>query len=475
MNLESVLTVKNLPPTEKRMLADLLTVWEHKLQNNKKRVDYYEGKNKLKDLGIAIPQNMRNLNAVVGWPAKAVDGLAVRSRFNGCVFSDGKDHGITEILDANMFKNIYFQAVVSELINSVAFLTVSHGDVDEPKAIINAYSALNAAALWDDRKKRIACGLTVIDCDSNVTTGEIIPVWVNLYTNTDIWEIRRKNAQSPWVAQNYPHKMGRPLIEPLVYRPSLDRPFGKSRINKAVMSYTDRAVRTAVRGEISSELFSAPQKYILGANDSLFEDKTRWEAYYGSIFALSKDADGDVPQFGQLNAASMSPHIEYMRHLAQLFSGETSISLSELGFANDSNPTSQEAIIAEREPLIIEAESLNDTNGYALRNVCLMAIATSQDKALSDLTPEEKSLTVRFKDPAYPAIVSETDAVTKLCSVFDWMKDSEVLIERLGFSEDELTRLMIDKDRAQGKQMLETIAAAVKTTPPQAVVSESNG
>lgn len=464
MNLNSVLTVKDLPAPEKKMLEDLLTVWQNKLVKNRERVKYYDGKNPLKDLGIAIPPMLKNLNAVIGWPAKAVDSLAVRSRFNGCVFSDGQDHGIKEILDANMFENIYYQAVVSELINSVAFLTVSHGDVGEPPAIINAYSALNAAALWDDRKKRISCGLTVIDCDIDVTTKQITPVWVNLYTDTHIWEIRRSSESAPWHAEGHEHHMSRPLIEPLVYRPSLDRPFGKSRINRAVMSYTDRAVRTAIRGEISSELFSAPQKYILGADDTLFEDKNRWEAYYGSIFALSKDADGDVPQFGQINAASMTPHIEYMRHLAQLFAGETSISLAELGFANDANPTSEPAIKAEREPLLIEAEHLNGTNGYALRNVCLMAIATAQNKPLKDLTPAEKSLVVRFKDPAYPVLSSESDAISKLTSAFDWMRNSDVLIEKLGFSEDELTRLQADKERATGQNTLNTIAAALKTS-----------
>lgn len=110
MNLNSVLTVKDLPAPEKKMLEDLLTVWQNKLVKNRERVKYYDGKNPLKDLGIAIPPMLKNLNAVIGWPAKAVDSLAVRSRFNGCVFSDGQDHGIKEILDANMFENIYYQA-----------------------------------------------------------------------------------------------------------------------------------------------------------------------------------------------------------------------------------------------------------------------------------------------------------------------------------------------------------------------------
>ena len=247
---------------------------------------------------------------------------------------------------------------------------MSKGAADEAPAIISAYSAENTAAVWDYRHKRIKAGLTVVDIRTSAYSEPEI-VWVNLYTDTDVWEIKKEGYS--WKAYQHPHAMGRPMIEPLVYRPSLDRPFGKSRISRAVMSITDSAVRTSLRAEVSSEFFTAPQKYVLGANEEMFKDG-KWEAYIGNWLALTKDEDGDTPHLGQLTQGSMQPHTDYMRSLASRFSGETSIPISELGVISD-NPSSAQAIYAAKESLLVEAESLNDTNGEALKVIGQMAIA----------------------------------------------------------------------------------------------------
>lgn len=63
-----------------------------------------------------------------------------------------------------------------------------------------------------------------------------------------------------------------------------------------------------------------------------------------------------MPQFGQLTQGSMQPHIDYMRSLAVRFSGETNVSLSELGVVSD-NPSSAEAIYAAKEALVAAATS----------------------------------------------------------------------------------------------------------------------
>ena len=60
---------------------------------------------------------------------------------------------------------------------------------------------------------------------------------------------------------------------------------------------------------------------------------------------MTRDEDGNVPTFGQIAAASMEPHIAYMRNLAARFSGATNVPISELGIVQD-NPSSAEAIYA---------------------------------------------------------------------------------------------------------------------------------
>lgn len=450
MNLFQIKSANGLPQRETQILNDLLLVWSKKLSRNQKRVQYYLAKNKLRDLGISIPPSLTDVETVVGWPAKAVDALAVRSRFDGFTTDSGEDADLQEVLEANRFKVMYRQAVTSELIASCAFMTVSKGGEGEPPVIVSAYSAVNAAAVWDMRRKRIKHGMTVVDVDRR-PGHEAEPLWVNLYTDDAVWEIKKEGGK--WRARRNPHSMGRPMMEPLVYRPTLDRPFGQSRISRAVMSITDSAVRTALRSEVAAEFFTAPQKYLLGADDDVFDTLSKWEAYIGNIFTVTKDEDGDVPKFGQLAQASMQPHTDYLRSLAARFSGETSIPVSELGVIHD-NPASAEAIYACKESLVIEAENLNETNGEALKAIGRMALATLRDVPLDSLDEDAMSIKPVWKNPAMPSIVSQADAMVKIISAMPWIAESRVALEEFGFGEDKITRLMNDKRRAEARALL---------------------
>lgn len=456
MNLLDAAHVEGLPEEEHGMLRDLLQIWSEKQAKNRLRMKYYSGKNRLKDLGISIPPPLKDIETVVGWPAKAVDALALRSRFDGFTFAGENDFGINDILAANKFKRTYRMATLDELINCCSFITVSKGGDNEPDVIVSAYTTMQAAADWDMRGKCIKCGLTVVDMKKIDEGGVAEPVWVNLYTKNDVWEIKYDDGE--WTSRRNSHNMGRPLMEPLSYRATLERPFGRSRITRAVRSITDSAVRCALRTEVTAEFFTAPQRYVLGADDSLFKDNPKWEAYIGTWLALTKDEDGDFPRVGQFAAPSVQPHTDYMRSLAARFAGETGVPISELGVIHD-NPASAEAIYAAKETLVIEAETLNEDNGEALKEIGKMVLAISQDKKIDDLTDEEKTITPRFKNPARPSLVSQADAIVKAISAVPFIAESNVALEELGFNEDQITRLNADKAKAAAQALLQSSMA----------------
>ena len=468
--------VLGLPDKYAALFSNTFDVWNAHLARNRVRDRYYDGKNALKDLGISIPPSLTNIETVVGWPQKAVDSLAVRSRFDGYGGSDA----LNDLIEQNNFFSSYKQAVQSELIQSPAFVTVTRGGVGDPAVVLSALSSSNAAALWDYRLKRIRCGLVVSDVDDYGRPDAYL-----LYADDAIVAVSR-HGQSTWLCDAImPQSMGRPLMEPLVYRPTLDRPFGRSRVTRAVMSITDSAVRTALRSEIASEFFTSPQKYLLGADPELFsggtetdettddagtETKTekpamtKWEAYIGNILALTRDQNGDVPTVGQFPAASMQPHTEYMQSLAARFAGETSIPISSLGVVSD-NPSSAEAIYAAREDLIIEAEDLNELNGRALRNVGMMALAILGNKPMSQLTDDERSIQTRFMNPARPSLVSQSDAMTKQASVFPDIVKTRVYWEELGYTHEQVDGIMTAVQASSAtdtiKQMMQESKAQV--------------
>lgn len=463
-NMPTVSPSNALTSEELAMFGECLEKWNCKLSRNYKRMRYYEGKNRLRSLGIAIPPIFKDVETVVGWPTKAVDYLSSRVRFDGFTFHGGyTDQVFKDAIEANNLRNGISQATTSELIHSCAFVTLSKGDVGEPPVVISEYSAVNGAVLWDYRRKRVKCGITIVDIDKQRQPNRI-----NLYTDDAVIILVRDG--NTWSAQRLDHDMGRPLIEPLVHKASLDKPLGKSRISRAVMSITDSGVREVLRTEISSEFFTTPQRYVLGADESLFADTTKWEAYIGNFFALGgADEDGNMPQVGQFPQMSMQPHTDYLRSLASQFAGETSIPVNSLGIIHD-NPASAEAMNAANEDLIIEAQNLIDSNGSSLRNIALMAMAIIEDVTMDELTDDQKGVMPSYKNPAMPSIVSQADAWTKIVSVApDDVKSgifsSDIFWEQLGFSEDQRDRIMKAMTKASATATINSLmneAKAVK-------------
>ena len=443
-----IASAQGLQDKDRETVVALYDLYERKLRRNLLRDRYYEMKQKPKDLGISVPPHLKRLEQVIGWSAKAVDSLANRSQFDGFVCDDEATLAtLQNVVLRNNLKRKYRKAVRSELKHSCSFVTVSK--FTDGHAAINVYPATAASALWSDHLGRISAGMVVVDRD-NTTRGNGRPVWVEVFTDDSVIEIVKENEQ--WFANYNYHSMGRCLMEALVHNATLDRPMGTSRITRAVMNICDSAMRASVRSEISAEFFTSPQKYLLGADNEALKGMSKWDAYIGNIFAVTKDKTGETPQFGQLSQGSMQPHVDYMRSLAARFSGETNVPISELGIVSD-NPSSAEAIYASKEALVIDAQNLNCDNGEALQRVAQMALAVEKDTDLAKIQDETLNLQTKFKNPAIPSLVSQADAIVKAVSAFPWLANSDVALEEFGFNDEQIQRLQQDRRRAQAQEL----------------------
>lgn len=423
------LMTARLSREHREMLYDLLDIWYDKLGRNRLKHRYYDGKNALKDFGISTPPELLSVETIVGWPQKAVDALAVRSRFDGFTAADDDIQlQLDKIADRSRLGIKYRQAVTSELIQSCCFATV--GVDDDGNAHIDFYSAEDASAVWDDAKGRIDYGMVINDRDRRG-----IPVEISMYLE-DLKVRFFDTGRGYWDFEEEPYRMGRPTMEVFAYRPTYRKPFGQSRISRAVMSITDSAVRCALGGDVSFQFAVAPQKYLMGVDKDVFSQQTKWEAYIGNILALGyNNPDGVMPQFGQLPQASMQQYVDYMRALAARFAGETNVPMHMLGIIHD-NPSSAQALYAASEPLIIECQDLNDCSRDSMKTLALMCIAAERDKALDDLKDEERDLTANFVNPAMPSIVSQADAMVKIASVVPEFAGTDTFFEQVGMSED---------------------------------------
>ena len=428
------------------------------IQKNK----YYEGRISLDEvnLGIALPESIKGLEIGCAWGAKCVDVLAARSMFDGFVGTNGEDIAdLDQITADNNLIFEYMKACRDELKFGCTFATLSADDDIGVK--IRFHSPQTAAAMWNGEKGRIDCGFAIIDSvvdeiDSNIWTPSVI----NYYTDDYVWVFRGINNQ--WYAEAYPHSMGRPLIEPLIWNATSNKPFGRSRIKEPIRRLIQGYVRTIANATIGLEFSTSPQKYLLGVTDEQFDVviNQKFRQYIGSIIAATPNPEtGQNPQFGQLMQGNISPHVEMIRILATQFSAATGLTVTDTGVVSEANPTSADAVLAQSQTLVAMAEQLNVGNGDALRNIALMAQAIKNSVPLDDLTESQRDVMAHFKNPAMPSVAATTDAAIKIASVRQEFGATDTFLEMIGFDKASIRKIKAEESRVRGLITLEEIEA----------------
>lgn len=432
------------------LLARLIMQWQAKRARNRLKTDYWNGKHKLDHIGFSIPPALRKLEEVVGWPAKAVQAHAERCMFDGFVSKNDSDdpYGIQRTLIENRFDIELPMAITSTMVHSCAFISVTPGEVKagEPEVLVTPQSAQWASGIWNPHTRALDAAFAVNSVDDY---GR--PTEMTLYT-TDRILVLSYVAGNWRLTNETSHGLNRVPVEPLVYRPTLERPFGSSVISRPVMSITDDAVRTVLRSETSAEFYSAPQYLLLGADPDSFTDDDGnpipvWEFIMGRINLLSKDEDGDVPKLEQISQQSVQPHIEQLRELACRFSGETNVPVSSLGVVTD-NPSSAEAMHAAEKDLVIDCAAATRVFGAALRRVGQDIVMMRSDGP-NEMDDELATLTARWRNPALPSVIDAGDAMVKLIGAFPWLAETTVALEEVGFTDEQITRLLAEKRRNQ--------------------------
>lgn len=453
--------IVGLPDEEKVRLMKLVDTFNSHSFKNTEKDKYYEGKIALADvnLGIALPQGMQGLEIGCAWGAKTVDVLAARSMFDGFVGASGADVSeLSDVVEKNRLIAEYMKACRDELKYGCTFATLSADDVIGCK--IRFHSPQTASAVWNGEKGRIDYGFAIIDTVPNNDALFWQPSVINYYTDSAVWVLNRNLSTSIWYAEEHPHKMGRPLMEPLIWNATSNKPFGRSRIKEPIRRLIQGYVRTIANATIGLEFATAPQKYLLGVTDEQYDTlvNQKFKQYVGNILASTVNPEtGEKPTFGQLQQGSISPHVEMIRVLATQFSAASGLSVTDTGVVNDANPTSSDAILAQSQTLIGMAEQLNTGNGDALKMIALMALAIIHGVSLNDLTEEQTDVVAHFKNPAMPSVAVTADAAIKIASARPNFAQTDTFLEMIGFDQADIRRIDAQESLARGLSVLEEV------------------
>lgn len=391
-----------------------------KLRRKKYRVRtryrYYEQKNRARDWGISTPPDLKYWMSTLGWCAKGVDELADRLQFKNF---KNDPLSMTAVYDQNNKKILTDSAILSALIGSCSFVYITT-EAGKPK--LKIIDAAHATGEIDPSTMMLKEGYAVLDYDKQdnpIMEAYLIPGMTYIYENGEL-------------VQSIPNISPHPLLVPIIYKPDAVRPFGHSRITRACMSISDSATRSVKRSEVASEFGSINQKWAIGLdpdNDAL----ESWNAAMSSMLRIDKNEDGSndvkVGQFDQLN---FEPQNDQIRMFAGLFSGETGLTLDDLGFPSD-NPSSAEAIKSTHESLRLAARKAQSDFETGFKNAGFVAACIRDGQAydLAELA-NVKTLWAPIFEPDYSALASVGDALYKLNEMVPGFVTPEMITEMTG-------------------------------------------
>lgn len=446
-----------LMDNELGLLSGLQDKLAHHDKRNHELEHYFEGKNRLKDLRISIPPQLSTVESVVGWPGTAVQVLEERLDFEGYIGADTL--GLQDIYRANDLDVESGLGHLDAFIYGTGFVVIGKGNEGEADPLITIESPKRMTGYYDLRLRRLTSALS-LDRDAR---GK--PVRGTLYLPDVTIQIQWIDGKPVDVFRDE-HGLGRVPVVALANKPRSNEPYGSSEITPAVRSLTDAGMRTLLGAEVAREFYSAPQRYVLGADEDFFTDSdgnplNPWTVYQGKLLGIPANEDGQTPTVGQFNANSTSPYFEQIRALAQMMAAETAIPASYLGFQTD-NPASADAIRQMEARLIKRAERRQRQFGRAWMEVARIALLVRD----GFIDPEIANVRPVWRDASTPTRAAAADEAVKLIQAGVLGSTSEVTYNRLGFSDTDKQVLRSEQIQQTGAEIIASLTAAAPAETP---------
>lgn len=458
---DGIAKADGLPQAERAIAAELVGIHSAHMAANADKGRYYDQRVTAGEcnLGIALPQDLRNFEMACCWPEKAVTALADRSRFDGFVSANGESMPeLDAIVRDNRLMSAYSMSVIDELKHGAILVTLAAHPLFG--CSIRFHTFETSAARWNGELQRIDAALAIIATELDATGRQARPKVVNLYTEDATWVLTR--VDNNWWARRAENGLGRCMATVLRHQPTNTQPLGTSRITRSVRSLTRSYIRTMTLATIGLEFSTSPQKYLMGVSDAQYDAliNTKFAKYIDSIMLGTIDPEtGSVPQYGQLAQGTLQPHVDMLRMLSTQFAAASCLSVTDTGVVNDANPTSADALAAQNDKLIRRAEDLNTFNADELRDVALMALAVKRNRSLSELSDEDRDVMARFLPPSMPSLAATADAAVKIASSAEGFAQTDVFWEMQGFDKPTIQRIQAQLRRNRGNALIESILA----------------
>lgn len=368
-------------------------------------------------LNYLHPELMRELDGrlqqvVINWPELVVDCLDERLDLNGFrVSGQAKpDADLEEIWQYNDLDELSQQAHIDALVMKRAFAIVGANENPDAPPIITMESPLEVHAEFDPRTRAVAAAVKRWEVQEPEKKVEHATLYL---PDSTTWYVKVAGSwvQDPDIEPDG-HNLGVVPVIPIVNRPRLRRPGGKSELS-SIMPVSNAANKIATDMMVSGEFHAMPRRWALGFGPEDFQDEqgnklSVWSKIAGRIWASAKSKQ-DGAEVGQFPEANLENFHKTINLLAQIVGSLGALTPQAMGLQNAANPATADAIRAGESRLVKRAERRQGGFGGGYERTMRVA-----DRLKTGVwRPELRRLEALWRDASTPTVAQSADAAVK--------------------------------------------------------------
>lgn len=371
---------------------------------------YYEGEQRLEQLGLAIPPELRRFVVVTNWPRIAVDGVAERLERRGFQLP-GQSAADPGLWDGWVYNQMDAFAPMGDrdalkIGRSYRILGANEADPEFP--LVSVESPREVTVSRNPRTTSVEWSLKRYNVVNGVARS------ATLYSQNETWWLENENGQ--WVIVDYNlHGLGACPVVPIVNRPKVGlpadgRPLGTSEMQDVIPA-TDAAARNLTNAQVAQESTAIPQRVVTGATAKDFVDPDTgtmlpvWQTYFGAVWAMTNDK-ASVSQFSAADLKNFETMQDLYARQAAALAG---LPPNYFGLAAD-DAASADAIRSRESRLNRKCELITRTFGAADKWTMRLFLRIRD----GSWDPEAAKMRVLWEDPATPTLAQRADATVKL-------------------------------------------------------------
>lgn len=395
-----------LTPSEIELIDRLKRDLDRQSMNDELMLRYYRGRQRVEQLGMAIPLTMRKFLVITNWCRTQVDTTDDRQQVRSLILpgEETADPRLRAIWDASNLTAHLSMFNVDRMVYGRAFMSVGANEDDRELPLVRVESPREMTALVDVRRERMLAAARFYGTDSKT---RVSPTHVTLYLpEQTVWVERGAGGRWREVDRDV-HNLGAVPVVMHLNRRTSGGWVGESQMSDLI-SLVDSAARSLTNLQFAQEAHGVPSLWATGVSQGDFVDENgqpipQFEAYFDAIKMLSdKDA-----KWGQFSAADLKNFETALRIYGTQASVVTGFPARYFGITS-SNPPTEGAIRADESTLVRSVEAQNEQVGMTLGWMGALALRFATGEWV-----QGNRVRVDWFDPATPTVSQREDALAK--------------------------------------------------------------